>query len=60
MPGSTTFAMADESHQAAMAGNKEPIAGDAVEQSPLASESRADDELQPGEFSVENIERIYG
>lgn len=52
--------MADESHQAAMAGNKEPIAGDAVEQSPLASESRADDELQPGEFSVENIERIYG
>lgn len=52
--------MANKSTVSAASGDKEPVAGDAVEQPEPPVDSRSLDDLHPGEFNVENIERIYG
>lgn len=52
--------MSTELPQPALHGTKEPISEEVYEQPQTPSETRAlSDDLQSGEFSVENIERIY-
>lgn len=42
-----------------MSGNKGPVSEDVYEQPQTFSNSRELDEIDPSEFSQENIERIY-
>lgn len=52
--------MSPEVTQSAISGTKEPVSEDVYEQSQTPSVDRPiDDDLQSGEFDVENIERIY-
>lgn len=52
--------MSTATTQSALSGFKENVSEDVYEQSQTPSVDRAvDDDLQSGEFSVENIERIY-
>ena len=40
-------------------GYKEPVSNDVYVPAQEPSQARVADDLEPGEFSVENIERIY-
>ena len=45
--------------QSATGGKMEPVANNVYGQTRELPDSRIEDDLEPGEFSVENIERIY-
>ncbi|KAJ5679584.1 hypothetical protein N7462_007828 [Penicillium macrosclerotiorum] len=51
--------MSTEPGQSALGGTKEPASDDVYEQPQAPSELTNTDDLEPGEFNVENIERIY-
>ncbi|KAJ5168133.1 uncharacterized protein N7482_003727 [Penicillium canariense] len=51
--------MSAESAQTAFGSTKEPVSGEVYERPQAPSESTDMDDLEPSEFNVENIERIY-
>lgn len=51
--------MTVDEFQPAIGRSKEPVSNDVYEQTREPSESRVQDDLEPSEFNVENIERIY-
>lgn len=55
----TAYTMSTETHESAMSGNKGPVSEDVYEQPQDFSDSQELDEIDPSEFSQENIERIY-
>jgi hypothetical protein len=51
--------MSTDTRESAMSGNKEPVSEDVYEEPQASSDARELDGIEAGEFSQENIERIY-